>query len=327
MFNNYWGYMQRSDKAFTLLELSIVLIIISVIMGGAMVLFTRSLDLQQTKETQFKMAAIQDALLKYRRAFNRIPCPADVTRTMDATSSNYFGIEGANNGTCTGGTPAANFSVTASTFTGTTTNGSAVVTSVSSTTGLAVGTLVSGTGITAGSYITSIDSTTQITINNAATATNAGVTISIYTAVGGMVPTKTLSLPDDYAVDGWGRRIMYMVDVNMTAASGAANIPVTDSSTTRITVKDATGAAKTSSAVYLLLSYGKNGQGGYNRSGSSTRLGSISSDADELTNCHCNANGTSGTFSSTFVQKPATIGVFDDLVLYAARADLRGFNE
>ncbi len=326
--NDKFIKVPMKNRAFTLLELSIVLVIISVVMGGAMLLFNHSIDLRQIKETQVKMADIQKALLDYRRAFGRIPCPADATQIMDATSSNNFGIEAANNGTCTGGTPAANFSMAASTFTGNTTNTSAIVTSVSSTTNLSVGTLVSGTGIPAGAYIASIDSSTQITLDKSATATNSGITISRYSVAGGMVPTKTLGLPDDYAIDGWGRRIMYMVDVNVTAASGAVNIPVSDSSTARITVNDATGAAKTTSGVYLLLSFGKNGHGGYSRGGSSTRLANyISADSAELTNCHCDSSGAATAFSVTFVQKSATITAFDDLVVYGTRADLRSLNE
>lgn len=321
--------MKNSDKkAFTLLELGIVLLIIGTVTGGMMVLFNQNIDQRQIQETNVKMSAIQQALLNYRRAFNRIPCPADATQSMDATASNYFGVEAANMGTCTGGTPAANFSIAASTFTGSTTNGSYVVTSVSSTAGLSIGTLVSGTGITSGTSIASIDSSTQITLDTAATATNAGVTISRYTVAGGMVPTKTLQLPDDYAVDGWGRRIMYMVDVNMTALYGAANIPVTDSATNRITVTGAASSAKTTGAVYLLLSFGKNGHGGYNRSGATARLANyISADNDELTNCHCNSSAAATAFSASFVQKPSSIGTFDDIVLYGTRADLRSLSE
>jgi prepilin-type N-terminal cleavage/methylation domain-containing protein len=315
-------------KGFTLLELSVVLLIISVVMGGIMALFNQSIDKQQLQETQTKMTAIQKALLDYRLAFNRIPCPADVTQNMDATSNNYFGAEAANSGTCISGTPAANFSIAASTFTGTTTNASAVVTSVSSTAGLSVGTLVSGTGIAAGSAIASIDSATQITLDTAATATNAGITISRNTVVGGMVPTKALQLPDDYAIDGWGRRIMYMVDVNLTAASGFTNVPVTDSATNRITVNDVAGNAKTTSAVYLLLSHGKNGHGAYTRGGGTSRfVNYVSADADELTNCYCNSAAVAVSFAATFVQKPISIGTFDDLVVYGTRADLRRLSE
>lgn len=317
-----------SKKAFSLLELSVVLLIISVVMGGMMVLFNESIDKQQLKETEFKMAVIQKSLLDYRLAFNRIPCPADATSDMDATSNNYFGVEASNSGTCISGTPAANFSIAASSFTGTTTNTSAIVTSVSSTAGLSIGTLVSGTGIVAGTAIAAIDSATQITLDTAATATNAGVTISRNTVVGGMVPTKTLQLPDDYAIDGWGRRIMYAVDVNLTAASGFTNVPVADAATNRITVNDATGAAKDTSAVYLLLSHGKNGHGSYPRSGGTARLANyISADADELTNCHCDGSAVATAFSATFVQKPASISTFDDLLLYGTRADLRSSGE
>jgi hypothetical protein len=62
-------------------------------------------------------------------------------------------------------------------FTGTTTNGSAVVTSVSSTSGLYIGQLLSGTGIASGARILTIDSGTQITMTANATASGS-VTIT-----------------------------------------------------------------------------------------------------------------------------------------------------
>ncbi len=67
---------------------------------------------------------------------------------------------------------------TAINFTGTTTTGSANITSVSSTTGLIVGQVISGTGIPSGSYITVIVSNTVITISQAATASGGGVSLS-----------------------------------------------------------------------------------------------------------------------------------------------------
>jgi hypothetical protein len=63
------------------------------------------------------------------------------------------------------------------TFTGTTTNGSAIVTSVSSTSGLYIGQLLTGTGIASGSRIQSIDSSSQITMTINATASGS-VTIT-----------------------------------------------------------------------------------------------------------------------------------------------------
>ncbi len=71
---------------------------------------------------------------------------------------------------------------TAKTFTANTTSGSVTLTSVSSLTDLFVGQLITGTGIPASTYITAFPSGSTITMSNAATATNSGVTIStIYT--------------------------------------------------------------------------------------------------------------------------------------------------
>lgn len=64
------------------------------------------------------------------------------------------------------------------TFTADTTNTSAVLANVSSTTGCYEGQALSGTGIPAGTRILSVDSATQITMTLAATATNTGVTIT-----------------------------------------------------------------------------------------------------------------------------------------------------
>ncbi len=63
------------------------------------------------------------------------------------------------------------------TFTGSITSGSAIVTNVSSVAGLTIGQTVAGTGIPAGTTIVAIGTTT-ITLSQNATATNAGITIT-----------------------------------------------------------------------------------------------------------------------------------------------------
>ncbi len=62
--------------------------------------------------------------------------------------------------------------------TGTTVNGSAVITNLSDTYGMAVGDEVSGTGIPAGANILTIDSPTQITLDDNATA-DGSVTVTV----------------------------------------------------------------------------------------------------------------------------------------------------
>ena len=76
----------------------------------------------------------------------------------------------------------------------------------------------------------------------------------------GGVPTKTLGLPDDYAFDGWGCWIMYAVSTAMTQGVAFSTIPATDV-TTRLTVNDASGNAKTTKAAYVLVSFGPDGFG------------------------------------------------------------------
>jgi prepilin-type N-terminal cleavage/methylation domain-containing protein len=96
-------------NGFTLLELSIVLIIIAIITGMAMQMSVSVIATARLSATQQKMNIIEAALMQYRTANDRIPCPGDLT--LAPGSSNY-GIEAANPGICTGGAPSANFTAT-----------------------------------------------------------------------------------------------------------------------------------------------------------------------------------------------------------------------
>ena len=110
--------------------------------------------------------------------------------------------------------------------TATVTSTSAVLTSVSSITGLAIGMGASGTGIPSNSYVISFNATT-ITLNNAATASNSGVTI-------------TLSPPSTWLATGSGanttayRIIWTFTDANnnliQSAPSGISQVSNTTSS-------------------------------------------------------------------------------------------------
>ena len=427
---------------FTLLEMSIVLAIIGVIMASGMTVFSAALQKSQLQETQTKLKAIQQALLNFRIANNRIPCPADVT--IDPTGAN-FGIEASTAGDCyTTGTIKANFLGAASggggntaTFVKTDTTAQGSWVGVYGRDGYGVeGDTISypayaSVGISGNSTYTwsgstgdvralqkpsnhgdriaaSWYSTSPFTINVNITDGNAhqvalyavdwdtssrAETITVkdastnavldtrtvaasfnggqyrvwtvtgnvnfvvtYTAgangvigglffdsgggagtaaVEGMVPTKALRLPDDYAFDGWGRRIMYALDKRFTAASAFTTIPATDT-TARITINDASGHPKTTRAGYALISFGPNGHGAYPRNGGSTRLTAGSVNADELTNCGCLSNGTTngGGLTGTFVQKtaaqdntPNPLNNFDDVVAFGTRSDLRSPTE
>ncbi len=103
----------RHISGFSLLEMSIVLLIIAIVAGGGAVMLSASVEKRQYDETNEKMRVIQKALLDYRRAFNRLPCPGDLTL---ASTNAEFGLEaGKTTNTvesCAGDSPAANYTST-----------------------------------------------------------------------------------------------------------------------------------------------------------------------------------------------------------------------
>ncbi|MGA2259790.1 MAG: type II secretion system protein [Thermoguttaceae bacterium] len=458
---------------FTLLELSIVLAIIAAIVAGGMTIFASSLQKDELKETQNKLKAIQKALLAFRVANNRLPCPADVTL---APANDYFGYEAGSlvnsgwvpdTGACTtygtyvndaltataANSVAADFynSSAASSLPALSGNAASFVSEDTKTQGNWIGVYgasgysiegiatslpayasVSFTGdatytwtspapasdvrglqnpgsptthtatcwynspnftinvgVTDGNthqiglYAVDWDSygprQESITVENASTnavldtrtlssfvngqyyiwniagnvtfvitdlvAHNAVISALFFTnaatvpAAEGMVPTQTLRLSDDYAFDGWGRRIMYTVDNRFTAIGAFTTILPTDI-TSRLTVNDPSSNTKTVAAAYVLVSFGPNGHGAYPRNGAAiaSRISSGSNNGDEQNNCDCNSSATSNSAipGGTFVQEQPNqasghIGdptyYYDDIVAYGTRSDLRSPTE
>ncbi len=256
-------------SGFTLIELSVVLVIVSVIIGGSFSLLISASRSAQYNSTVNTMDAIEDALQKYVAANGRIPCPSDLTIAKGGTNYGWeagYQSGGIGTGECvTGMTPAANFT--------------------------------SASGVEEGG-----------------------------------VPTRALSLPDSYMYDGWGHKFRYAVDPNQTIiAASRSNWPLPRGCTPAggtakpITVNDASGSARTTAAIYAIISHGANGHGAYTSSGQIVNAGSTN--ADEQTNCHCDATGAhtggAGVLSSpTYVQKALTpnaaspLNSFDDLVAF-----------
>lgn len=76
-------------------------------------------------------------------------------------------------------------------LTGNTTISSAIITGISSTTGIVAGMVATGTGIPSETLVSSVDSATQVTLNTAATATATGIGLSF--------GTQSYSLPADFS--------------------------------------------------------------------------------------------------------------------------------
>ncbi len=62
--------MRRHSSGFTLLELALVLLVITVLLGGLAVPFTRQIETRRIAETNKAMATIQDALVGYAMSHN-----------------------------------------------------------------------------------------------------------------------------------------------------------------------------------------------------------------------------------------------------------------
>jgi prepilin-type N-terminal cleavage/methylation domain-containing protein len=229
---------RQKQAGFSLLELSVVLTIIAVITAMGMSMGNGMIESAKRAQTNNKLNVIEDALMAYRTAYNRLPCPADPT--IANTSANY-GVEAANAGSCTGGTPAI-----------------------------------------------------------AAATTDAANNV-----VEGAVPFKTLGLPEEFMYDGWGRKFAYAVNYNVTAANAMLGEALSDQCGISVTDAGGGAGARTSGAVYALVSYGPDGHGGYLKSGSRNNAGSTNT--DELTNCHCNtATAAETTYAANYVAKDAT---------------------
>ncbi len=254
----------RNARGFTLLELSIVLVIIAVIVSSGLAIFTSSLQASQFNTTVARMDAIESALANYAYANGRIPCPSDLLQPL---SSATYGVEA---GAAAGSSP-----------------------------GSATGVCTGGSMVPQATFVSS-----------------SGV------AEGG-IPTRALGLLDDFMYDGWGRRLRYAVDPTMTVAGSFPVSILGTCSTSTITVNDASGTARTTAAVYAIISHGGNGHGGY--TSNSVVYNTGSSCADKLTNCHCNSSAASTTYAPTYVEKAPqydsgqagnALYYFDDIVSF-----------
>ncbi len=117
--------------------------------------------------------------------------------------------------------------------------------------------------------------------------------------VEGSIPTKTLNIADDFMYDGWGRRFAYAVDSNATDTDAFSTIGIADMC--GITVDDASLNARTTGAIYALVSFGPDGHGGYLANGTRMNTGSVNTDVQ--TNCHCDVSANTSIYTPSFVQR------------------------
>ena len=66
--------MEKSS-GFTLVELTLVLLIVALLMGGMMIPLSAQRDMQYIRETQQQMEEIKESLLGFVVSQGRLPCP------------------------------------------------------------------------------------------------------------------------------------------------------------------------------------------------------------------------------------------------------------
>ncbi len=304
-----------TKQGFSLIQVSMIVAVAGILLASIIPGGDLGSTIEKDQITRDRMEKIEEAAKNFMAANLRRPCPADGTLAIGNVN---FGLEDTTSGRCSN----ANFYTQATPLTktgATTTSSSAVATTLSDTTGLSIGMLVTGTNIAADTHILSVDSATQITLDKY--PTGASGTLTFTSVAAGVVPTKTLGLPDEYMFDGYGRRIGYIVDIRATDRTTCRDLQVTKTSGNIQIMDSAASTAATDNVMWSLISYGKNGHGAFPMPGSSiaNRINSGATNDDEEVNAFIN---TAGTFATAFTQKlvrhesVATAGAtyFDDLV-------------
>ena len=271
-------FKKQSNHGFTLVELSIVLVIVGVLLYTGFGLGAAQLNAAKMRQTRDKLDKIQTALQLYYETNGALPCPAGGTTALTSAS---FG---------TGGT------------------------------------VIVSDGIK----------------SNATCANASNLTSNVYN---GVVPTRDLSLPDEFMMDAWNNRITYVVskycvdpdnwDSNSSSpryftykcvdgtfgGTPSSGTPDTTKGA-NITVNDLSGTSRTSvnAAAYVIISHGQNGIGAWRRAGGSRITGGASTSSNEKENANFAANGTTDSYNVTYIDGLMNDGTantstyFDDFV-------------
>lgn len=78
--------LRHKLRAFTLVEMAIVLTIVGLLLGGGMSLLSSSTDTAKYKETQNQLNELKEALNNYYIQFGRLPCPDSGNDGVEETS-------------------------------------------------------------------------------------------------------------------------------------------------------------------------------------------------------------------------------------------------
>ncbi len=135
-----------------------------------------------------------------------------------------------------------------------------------------------------------------------AVATAAGGSVFI-----GSVPTRTLNLPDNFMVDGWGNRILYAVTRTQTNnfVAGDGGIDIRDTNNNAVVLP-------AGEADFIVFSTGANKVGGWTLQGVQTGgCAAVAAAQNDQENCD-----SDGVFATTMMTAEGAVNQYDDIVSY-----------
>ena len=133
----------------------------------------------------------------------------------------------------------------------------------------------------------------------------------------GTVPAKTLGLPDEYVVDGWGHKFQYRAATTALPFFSTAPLDSSHVSSGESNIPKGmyVNPARSIAATYVLLSHGMNGYGAYNEDGTQNSYTGASSEEE----AHILFTAFGGSSVGYYYQQEEKSDGFDDIVRFKER--------
>ncbi len=248
----------HSPQAFAILQLSIAIVIISILATAILLNSASLVENKKTIKTLNKIDIIYKAIGNYLLANKKLPCPASLKTIISSDPANY-GLSVGSDGDCSANGVYKNIS-----------------------------------------------------------SANPDL---IY----GMIPVKTLGLDNQMAEDGFGNKIVYMIDQKFTKNdSVSSGFGLTTIANNIIIKRNNAGSliTETSEAIFAIISYGSNKYGSFNSNSSAQNT--ISANSDEQNNVNDNSStlDLAVNFDNIIIASSNVGSIFDDAVFYKTRNQL-----